>query len=597
MIDDRQSSNREISMRFPSLTALAERATAVLRRFPWTLAAGAVAATAAIIATNSGEDPEWIRIAFVAALGLPLTVALTLLAEVRGWSPLARSGSLIGGVAVLLLFYRTWPGVEQPQYAIRYFQLSAALHLVVAFLPLLNNRNPTAFWQYNRRLFLGFLRAVVFSGVLFVGVAIALAALDQLFGADIPDRLYQQVWFVAALVGNTWIFLAAAPENFAALEEDSEYPKALKVFAQYILTPLVFSYLMILLAYLIKIVVGGQWPSGWIGWLVASVAVSGMLGFLLVEPLRNKPEEGWIRIYARFLFIGLIPSALMLLAAFWKRIEPYGLTEMRTLGFLLGVWLLGIAVLFATRPASSIKLIPVSLALLLLVTLYGPLSVSRLSIESQGRRLGAMLQPGAGVEGPKEASAALRFLMDHRAGSEIAARIGKPLPPIDWATVPDRGPGRDSLGTRLMALAGATYRSEGTVAMRQDGGFSFGFNGARALPVSGFDWTVRLNSEDFDVRMVDGDSVQLLPPEAGGIVRFRAGVDTLRFDLRPVAKLYRDSLAMPGVDPDRWLRAVALPGPRRAELLLQRLNGKEAADSLHIDFWNGSLLLGKFADR
>lgn len=580
-------------MRFPSLTALAERATAVLRRFPWTIAAGAVAATAAIIATNSGEDPEWIRIAFVAALGLPLTVALTLLAEVRGWSPVVRTGTLVGGVAVLLLFYRGWPGVEQPQYAIRYFQLSAALHLIVAFLPLLSNRNTTAFWQYNRRVFLGFLRAGVFSGVLFVGVAIALAALDQLFGANINDRLYQQVWFVAAFVANTWIFLAAVPEDFVALEQDSDYPKALKVFAQYILTPLVFSYLMILLAYLIKIVVGGQWPSGWIGWLVGSVAVSGMLGFLLVEPLRTRPEEGWIRIYARFLFIGLIPSALMLLAAFWKRIEPYGLTEMRTLGFLLGLWLLGIALLFATRPASNIKVIPVSLALLLLVTLYGPFSVTTLSIESQGRRLAAMLQPGAGAEGPREASAALRYLMDHHASSEIASRIGKPLPSIDWATVPDRGPGRDSLGAQLMALAGVTYQGEGTMGMRQDGGFSFGFNSARALPVAGFEWTVRLNSEDSAVRMIEGDTVQLLSPEAGGIVRFRAGLDTLRFELGPVAKAYRDSLTVAGADPDRWMRAVAVPGPRPAELLLQRLNGKETADSLHIDFWNGTLLLGK----
>jgi hypothetical protein len=196
-------------------------------------------------------------------------------------------------------------------------------------------------------------------------------------------------------------------------------------------------------------------------------------------------------------------------------------------------------------------------------------------------------------EGTKEASAALRYLIDHHAEAEIATRIGKPLPEIDWAAVPIRGTGRDSLGTQLLALAGATYRPEGATSMRQDGGFSFGFNSARAMPVSGFDWTVRLNSDDMAARIVEGDSVQILPPEAGGVVRIRAGVDTLRFDLRPVVQLYRDSLAVPGADPDRWMRAVALPGPRRAELLLQRLNGKQTADSLHIDFWNGTLLLGK----
>ena len=99
------------------------------------------------------------------------------------------------------------------------------------------------------------------------------------------------------------------------------------MFAQYILTPLAFTYLIILLAYLVKIVAGAEWPSGWVGWLVASVSVTGILGFLLVHPLRGDPAEGWIRSYGRWLFVGLVPAALMLLVAFCKRIVPYGLTE------------------------------------------------------------------------------------------------------------------------------------------------------------------------------------------------------------------------------------------------------------------------------
>ena len=144
-----------------------------------------------------------------------------------------------------------------------------------------------------------------------------------------------------------------------------------------------------------------------------------------------------------------------------------------------------------------------------------------------------------------------------------------------------------------MSLAGTTYRPEGVASLRQDGGFSFGFNSARAMPVSGFDWTVRLNADDMDPRVVEGDTIQLLPRRADAVVRIRAGADTLQFDLRPLVQQYRDSLAVPGVDPDRWMRSIACPGPRRAELLLQRLNGKQSADSLHIDFWNGALLLGK----
>ena len=410
-------------MRFPSLDLLARQAVAVLRRFPWTLAMGALAALAAIVGSLSGTDDAWGRLAFVAALGLPLTIALALLGEAKGWSASLRHLAPLAGVLLLGAFFLVWPGMDRRHDAIRYFQLGATLHLAVAFLPFLGRGAGVGFWQYNRRLFLGFLRALVFSGVLYVGFAVALGALDKLFGVDVEGETYLRIWFVVAFVVNTWIFLAVVPERLAALEVDREYPRALKIFAQYILTPLAFTYLVILLAYLVKIVAGSEWPSGWIGWLVASVSVTGLLGFLLVHPLRPDPGEAWIRTYARLLFIGLIPAALMLLVAFWKRIAPYGLTEPRVLGLVLGLWLLGIAVLFTLRSGTSIRTIPVTLATVLLLTLYGPFSLTSFSLRSQAARLQRMLRPE--VANAREASAALRFLMDHRAGGAIAEAMAR----------------------------------------------------------------------------------------------------------------------------------------------------------------------------
>jgi hypothetical protein len=583
-------------MRFPSIATLVEHALVVLRRFPSTLAAGVVAAVAGIIASISGSDNIWTRLTFVAALGLPLTIALTLLAEVRAWVAVRRGAVLAGGIALLAAFYSAWRGIDVTHDAIRYFQLSAALHLAVAFLPFLGAGESVAFWQYNRRLFLGFLRAVVFSGVLYVGIAIALGALDKLFGVPIPSNTYFRIWLIVALVVNTWIFLAAVPADLVALAADAEYPRALKIFAQYILTPLAFTYLVILLAYLIKIVAGAEWPSGWIGWLVASVSVTGLLGFLLVHPLRADPSEGWIRTYARWLFVGLIPAALMLLVAFWKRIVPYGLTEPRVLGLVLGVWLLGIACLFTARASSSIRTIPVSLAVLLLITLYGPVSLTRVSISSQGRRLARMLEaPDTAGVGAREASAALRFLIDHRAEREIAARIGRPLPPIDWKAIPRFGDARDTLGTRLLALRDVAYVSD-----RGPGGNGgwFQLSGNGPLPVAGFDWAVPVSVGDPTRRLAGPDSVNIVGTLADNMARIRVGADTLVFDLRPLAR---------SATPGKELRVEATAGERRGVLALTQLNGRRlwkeavarttAGDSVQVNYWGGWVLLGKVSQR
>jgi hypothetical protein len=577
-------------MRFPSAAFLAQRAAEVLRRFPWTLAAGSLAAVAGIVATTRNADDAWVRLAFVAALGFPVTIALTLLAEVRGWPGSVRMSVLGAGTAALALFFLAWPGLEARHDAIRYFQLSAALHLGVAFLPSLGAAESLAFWQYNRRLFLGFLRAVVFSGVLFVGLAIALGALDRLFGVDIEGETYARIWLVVILVVNTWIFLATVPQDLPALAQDTEYPRALKVFAQYILTPLAFTYLIILLAYLLKIVAGGEWPSGWVGWLVASVSVTGILGFLLVHPLRGDPAEGWIRSYARWLFVGLVPAALMLLVAFWKRIAPYGLTEPRTLGLVLGLWLLGIALLFTLRRAASIRLIPITLATLLLLTLYGPLSLTGVSISSQGHRLASLLRAGAaGGENAREASGALRFLLEHRAGGEIAARIGRQLPPIAWDSLPRRGATRDSIARQIMALAGAKYLSE---YARGRGGGWFSLNSEARVPlrVGGFDWMVPLAGGDTTVRVIDADSVSLVPRGVNGVERIRVGADTLPVDLRPLARRYADWIPASAIPADSLL--VEIAGKRRERLTLTNLHGFLNGDSLRIEGWSGWILVG-----
>lgn len=575
-------------MRFLSLDQLARHAAAVLRRFPWTLAAGALAAFAAIVGSLSGTDEAWERLALVAALALPLTIALTLLGEQRSWSEARRHLVIIGGLLVLAGFFLSWPGMDRRHDAIRYFQLSAALHLGVAFLPFVGASQDNAFWQYNRRLFLGFLRAVVFSGVLYVGVAIALGALDKLFGVAVDGDVYFRIWFVVAFVVNTWIFLAAVPERLTALAQDHEYPRALKIFAQYILTPLAFTYLVILLAYLVKIVAGAEWPSGWIGWLVASVAVTGLLGYLLVHPLRLEPGEAWIRTYARWLFVGLIPAALMLLVAFWKRILPYGLTEPRVLGLVLGLWLFGIALLFTVRSA-SIRTIPVTLAAVLLLTLYGPLGLTPLSVNSQARRLQGILRTYPSDLRDREASAALRFLIDHGAGAAIARAVGRELPPVDWASVSRYGTARDSLARMVLELAGAVYVPEH--AFQQNGWFHFG--GGGAIPVTGYDWAVTITANDPTRHVLGGDTVAVLSRGVDrGVARIRVGADTLDFDLRPIIRRYADSLPLRATVSVGPLLVEAPPGPRRSALALTNVSAQAQADSLVVTHWTATLLVG-----
>jgi len=587
-------------MRFPSLDALALRGRQVLARFPYTLATGALTAVLAIIATSSAvraNDDAWGFGAMVAALGLPTTTAIALLAEVRGWPAVRTAAAMLGAALALFGFYLVWPGMDEKHNGIRYFQLSAALHLIVAFLPFVGRRESLAFWQYNRRLFLSFLRAVVFSGVLFVGLAIALAALDKLFGLDVEGETYLRLWFVIAFVVNTWIFLAGVPDDLEALADDPEYPKALKIFTQYILTPLVAVYLLILLAYLVKILVTGQWPSGWIGYLVTSVSVAGILGFLLVHPLRDDPAEGWIRAYRRWLFIGLIPAACMLLVAFTKRIGPYGLTELRYLGVVLGGWLLAIAVLFTLRREHGIRIIPLSLSILLLITLFGPLGATTRSIASQAARLEreiiaarATQSPGTVSPAEREASGALRFLVTRDANAGIAQAFGGTMP--GNVVLPDTIRWRaDSLAGAIMRAAALDYTEAGFGTA--EGHFSYNATSDGALAIHGYQWLLPIHGGDTLVAAGPDTFRVALDSAALRLTLTTPGGRTISFDMASLL----DSLETTPTPSRRGtgasrLRLGSEQGEMAGALLLAWISGRREEGRRRIDAWHGQLLVG-----
>ena len=594
-------------MRFPSIDALYQRARTVLFRFPWPLAAGALAATAAIVgsdSSNSAHEEFWARACLVAMLGIPLTFAITLLAERRAWPGVLRTSVVVAAVVALYWFFWTWPDPGQKHLLIRYLQLSAAIHLAVAFLPFWRTGEGRGFWQYNRRLFEGFLRAVLFSAVLFLGLALALGALDKLFGVDVAEETYLRLWFVIAFVVNTWIFLASVPDDLVELEESSSYPKALKVFTQFILTPLVAIYLVILTAYLVKVVVTGTWPSGWIGYLVSGVGTVGILGFLLVHPLRLNEEEGWIRTYSRWLFIGLIPAAAMFLLALWKRVGPYGLTELRFLGLLLGAWLLGMALLYTVRRQMGIRIIPVSLAAILLVTAFGPLGSTAMSVRSQANRIREMMRShgiglieSASIQAPqvpdddlREMSEALRFLLERNAIGTVRDLFGESN--VDLAGFDPGEYGQvDSAAAHVMRASGLEYVTryayepiDNFAVERQAEG--------RAISVQGFDYAVSLVGRDSTRVIIGEDSVRVTSDLQNMRIAVRrlSGDTVLAFELRPLV----DTLFAlePGERDELPLELLAQGSGARGMLALAWLSAERRDSVVKITAWRGELYLG-----
>lgn len=426
--------------RLPSLGTLAADVAGTARRFPFVLFAALLAAFAATLTTEDlGPEAFQLRLLAAASLAIPLCAGLAIFAEGTAWKLTLRLAFQALGLAVCSAFFAAWPYWSDVFRETRFWELMTAFTLAITVARFLRGERPVAFWQFNATLFVRSLAAAIATGILFVGIALALLALDKLFGVPIAPDGYARLWFTLTFVFSIWFFLGGVPRDLDELEQTPQYPAAVKVLAQNILMPLVTLYLVILTVYFAKVVFTWTWPTGWIGWLASSVSVAGVFTIVLLQPIADQPGQKWVGVFTRSFWFGILPAVLMLWLALYQRIKQYGLTEPRYFLLLFSVWLGAAALYFGITRSRRIRLIPISLALLGLLDFAGPWSSHDVARRSQLSRLETLLRrnglldaagrqqtPARAVTGADaaEISATVRYLVTVHGADAVSGLLG-----------------------------------------------------------------------------------------------------------------------------------------------------------------------------
>ncbi len=601
-------------MRLASLDSALRIARETAARFPMALLSAFVAAGTAFRMIDGPSDDSHPRLLATALLGLPLFTASVTSSERRGVLPRHRWIVDIAMAAGLVLLYTAsldWTGDHA---GLRFAQLLVAAHLLVAIAPFLTGERLDGFWQFNRILFLRYLIGAFYATVLWAGLAVALAALDKLFGVHVDGEAYAHLSAFLAFVFHPLFFLSGVPRDYAELEIRDDYPAGLKVFTQFVLMPLVVIYLGILTAYLGKVILTRSWPNGWIGYLVSSVSATGVLALLLVHPLRERTDSRWVNGYGRWLFVALLPSLGMLLAAIAKRVGQYGITEQRYFLLVLALWLTGLAIFYGVSASRNIKLIPMTLCAVAMLTSMGPWSAYAISRRSQVNRFTELLekngmgQAGAPVpargtvplEDQREMSAVLHYLAKTHGVGAVGSVLGLPEESVlAWADTVRSG-GDDDIASRAMTRLGLTYVPRWQV----EGGGSHVWArrpGPASIPVAGFEVVTAINLPSTGWIGTATDSLEFLRGDSSGIVLVKHdGAEILTLDLAGAvrAALGADSLAT-GTSV-LLAQPVVLDGEGggyRVRLVLESVNGEVRERRFTWQSGSGMLLAAGFKLR
>ena len=499
----------------PSVNELASRSIKASARFPFAVVCALMATVSAIwfseIDFENTKDYYWLSdMIFVSVLGTSLFTGIQTLSESLKWNGSKKIIAKSIGILLLISYYflpegYMTEGANETFY--RYFVLFLICHLFVAFAPFIKNPNVNEFWGYNKTLFLNFLISALYSAVLFFGLSIALLSIDNLLGFDIKDERYMQLWVFLVGVFNTFFFLARVPKIGEFEPSVTEYPKALKVFVQYVLIPIVTIYILILYSYLIKIIVQWELPTGWVANLVLSFSIAGIFSLLLLHPIKDEAKNNWIRFYSKLYYIGLVPLVVLLFVSIGTRISEYGVTINRYYVATLAVWLAGIVLYFIISKTKNIKVIPVSLALVGVGISFGPFSAFSVSERSQSGRISEILEKNnilsengtilkaestIAFEDRSEVSSIVRYMIDNHDLNSL-----EPLFNADLKTEIDAIENEDlefrTKAEKVVLLMGIEYVNEWenviTDSLNQNRYYEFDAESKTAVDISSYDYS------------------------------------------------------------------------------------------------------------
>jgi len=513
-------------------------------------------------------------------------------------------------VALLVAYYFYLPQDELPLvYIIRALALFIAFHLLVSFSAFVQRAELLGFWEFNKQLFVNILISGLYSGVLYVGLSLALVAIDNLFNANLDSKIYAYLFITLAGIFNTWFFLSKFPEDYENLEQNMEYPKGLKLFTQYVLLPLVVIYLVILYFYEFKIILEWQLPMGWVSYLVIAFSIAGILALLLVYPLQYSDENKWVRVFTRSFYWALFPLIGLFFVAIVKRVAEYGITENRYFLILLAFWLLATSVYLLIDKLKNIKIIPISLAVIALLSIVGPWGAFSVSKYSQLSRLEKLLSENnllkdgkivplkdtISFEAQKEISSKIDYLVTTHGIFSLEKLFAKPMQQIIDSTV-----SKYSQSDRILKEMNLEYVSRWQA--EPENNFNYNNYNVNITNVSTFDYMIDFNYSDYSQDKnvhTQGDSYDSLgvdlkfdfSNQTYTIVHQEDSVNiniaSLLDDLAKSYKSYESDI------PLKMFVATKETTTFKAKLIFSYINGTKKEKQYVINNLSGKLLIGK----
>lgn len=361
--------------------------TDAISRYPLTTLFLLIGAAVNAVGINTNEDYSKYLLTFL--VGAFLSAVLQVTYE-RFFYKLSKRLLLMAIVILLTIgYYLTIINIPKLSMEVGIRTAVALFALLFAFIWIPVIKSKISFNKSFMITFKSFFNALLYSGVLYLGLMIIIGAIDQLIFtidykayphmANIVFVIFAPMYFLSLIPIYPGEAIGTAEENLEEIEENADCPKFLEVLISYILIPLISIFTLILLIYLLTNISGEFWTDNLLEPMLVSYAITVILVYILASEIENKFTVLFRKIFPKV----LIPIVVFQIIASVLRIGDTGITHGRYYVILFGIFAAIVGILLSFLPVRKNGIIAALIIVFSFISIVPPVDAFSVSKSSQ----------------------------------------------------------------------------------------------------------------------------------------------------------------------------------------------------------------------
>ena len=375
---------RRDKMDFTAIKKYPSQISTAFKRFPLAVAF-AIFTTIAFIyvfesygSINYSKLTYWLFIYPITATMIALTISLVQESRKKfSIIPHIVAGAIWLAVSIALAFYfvSTNNYTERTYVFATWLFIYTTSFLSIFVAPFFKQKDENGFWVFLMKNAKAAVIAGAISAVLFASIEGLLFGFSNLFDIEVSNRPYTYSAIICSCTIFPILFFSGIPSIDESLQEAPALNKFQVSTNKFLFLPILSLYIILLYAYIAKIIIQWEMPKGMVSYLVSVSMLLLLLRVTLMHPERIDPKPSFEKKLLKILPTACIPLVILMSVGILRRISDYGISEDRYYIAAVNIfYYIIIAILLIDKIKRKSKYIAIVFCSMFFILTNGPLS-------------------------------------------------------------------------------------------------------------------------------------------------------------------------------------------------------------------------------